>query len=270
MSGPANIGSPSMPSPPKQAFGLGIVTLVPELWASLLGPMSGVVGRAFTEGLAQASIIDLKRFGVGPHRKVDDAPFGGGAGMVLQAGPLDGAIACAKKEIPGPVVLLGPRGRRFDHGLARKAAAGEGLTLICGRYEGVDERVRAYVDDEWSVGDWVLSAGDPAAWCMIDAIVRLLPGVLGNPESLHEESFAGDVGGLEYPQYTRPAMYRDVGVPEALLSGDHRRIAAWRLAAAQALTQAHRPDLVDGLDLADGLAADKTQDAATKTDGMMR
>lgn len=209
----------------------------------MLGPHTGLVGRAFATGLAELRVRNLRDYGKGVHQQVDDSPFGGGAGMVLGVEPLHRAIADARERTPGPVVLLSPRGTPFRQAHARQWAHGTGLTLICGRYEGIDERVRRYVDADVSLGDFVLSAGDPAAFCMVDAVVRLLPGVLGNPESLQEESFAA--GTLEYPQYTRPAEYEGAEVPAVLRSGDHGAIAAWRRQMAQQLTQEHRPDLVE-------------------------
>lgn len=230
----------TLPSP---HFRLAVVTLVPDVWTTLLGPNAGLVGRAFVDGLAELRVINLKDFGKGKHRQVDDAPFGGGAGMVLAVEPLHRALTEARSGTPGPVVLMGPRGRRFDQRVARELAAQPGMTLVCGRYEGVDERVRRYVDDEISVGDYVLSAGDPAAWCVVDAVVRLLPGVLGNAASLEEESFGS--GLLEYPHYTRPVEYDGVAVPEVLRSGDHARIAKWRREQATELTRKLRPDLLE-------------------------
>jgi tRNA (guanine37-N1)-methyltransferase len=222
-------------------FSLEIITLVADIWPRLLSAETGLVGKAFASGKVSHRINDLRAFGKGVHHQVDDAPFGGGAGMVLQAEPLHQAIQLARSRTPGPVVLLSPRGRKFDQTLARELAAGLGLTLICGRYEGVDERVYRYIDATLSVGDFVLSAGDPAAWCVIDAITRLLPGVLGNPESLAEESFAE--GLLEYPQYTRPVVYDGVEVPSVLRSGDHAAVKKWRCEQAEALTRRLRPDL---------------------------
>ena len=219
-----------------------IITLVPELWSTLLGPESGLVGKAFEQGLAELRMIDLRQFGKGVHRKVDDAPFGGGAGMVLQVEPLHRAIQNAREWSNAPVVLLSPRGERFTQERAGEWAQGEGITLICGRYEGVDERVRDYIDLDLSIGDMVLSAGDPAAWCMVDCMVRLLPGVLGNPDSIQEESFSS--GGLEYPHSSRPASYDDKNVPEVLLSGNHGAIEQWRSQAGEALTKSLRPDLL--------------------------
>jgi tRNA (guanine37-N1)-methyltransferase len=223
-------------------YRVSLVTLVPEIWALMLSERGGLVGRAFAEGTVELDVQNLKTYGKGKHRQVDDSPFGGGAGMVLAVEPLHRAIVDARASNPGPVLLLGPRGRRFDQALATKLASGPGLTLVCGRYEGVDERVHRYVDDEVSIGDFVLSAGDPAAYCMIDAIVRQLPGVLGNAASLTEESFGS--GLLEYPHYTRPVDYDGVSVPEVLRSGDHARVAAWRREQSLELTRRLRPDLL--------------------------
>lgn len=223
-------------------FHAQVISLVPQLWSSLLGPASGLVGKAFAQGVAaRLDVIDLRDYGKGVHRKVDDSPFGGGAGMVLQVEPLHRAIQEAKERSNAPVALLSPRGRRFDQSMARQLAQGEGLTVICGRYEGVDERVRNYVDLDLSIGDMVLSAGDPAAWCMIDAVVRLVPGVLGNASSIEEESFSS--GRLEYPHYTRPSVYEGESVPEVLLSGNHAAIRAWRRGQEDELTRLLRPDL---------------------------
>jgi tRNA (guanine37-N1)-methyltransferase len=227
---------------PAPRFAVEIITLVPALWPVMLGPTTGLVGRAFEAGPADLRVRDLRRYGKGPHRQVDDSPFGGGAGMVLGVEPLHRAIVDARAQTVGPVILLSPRGRRFTQGEAQELAAGPGMTLVCGRYEGVDERVKGYVDRELSLGDFVLSAGDPAAFSVVDAVVRLLPGVLGNPASLQDESFG--TAALEYPQYTRPAAYDGVEVPEILRSGDHARIAAWRREQALALTRAVRPDLL--------------------------
>ena len=225
-------------------FAVECITLLPELWPPLLAADAGLVGRAFASGQARLTVSDLRSQGVGPHRQVDDSPFGGGAGMLLQAPPLHRAIEQARARTPGPVLLMSPRGTRFTQARARQLAAGPGLVLVCGRYEGVDERVHRYVDDLVSVGDFVLTGGDPAALCLIDAVVRLLPGVVGNPQSLQEESFATEL--LEYPQYTRPADYDGVAVPEVLRGGNHAAIARWRQQAAQALTRHLRPDLQPG------------------------
>ncbi len=224
------------------AFATELVTLVPDLWPTLLGPQAGLVGRAFASGVAELRLCDLRSFGKGVHRQVDDAPFGGGAGMVLMVEPLHQAITAARSRTRGPVILLSPRGKPFSQADARRLARGPGFTLVCGRYEGVDERVHRYVDELMSVGDFVLSAGDPAAWCIIDAVVRLLPGVLGNPASVEDESFSQQL--LEYPQYTRPAAYDGAAVPSVLRSGDHAAIERWRHEQSLALTRQHRPDLL--------------------------
>lgn len=224
------------------SFGVEVITLVPEVWPILASERAGLVGRAFVDGLVRLNVRNLKDYGRGKHRQVDDSPFGGGAGMVLAVPPLHEAIVAARESTPGPVILMGPRGERFSQEVARALAAGPGVTLVCGRYEGVDERVRRYIDREVSVGDYVLSAGDPAAWCIVDAVVRLLPGVLGNATSTEDESFSA--GLLEYPHYTRPVSYDGVDVPDVLRSGDHKKIAAWRRDEALRLTRALRPDLV--------------------------
>ena len=224
-------------------FRVEIITLVPEIWPTILGAGAGLVGRAFAEGLADLRVNPLRSYGKGKHQQVDDAPFGGGAGMVLAAPPVAAAIGVARARTSGPVILLTPRGATFREAHARELASGPGLTLICGRYEGIDERVRNLVDLQLSVGDMVLSGGDPAAWCVVDAVVRLLPGVLGNSESLTEESFTS--GLLEYPQYTRPASFQGVDVPEVLRSGDHAAVERWRRSQALALTRRLRPDLVE-------------------------
>jgi len=200
-----------------------------------------LLGRARARRLIDVRVQDLRSAATDPHRSVDDAPFGGGAGMVLMPEPLFGAI----EEVgpPRPLLLLGPGGRRFDQGMARELAAMDGFSLLCGRYEGVDERVRHHlVDGELSVGDFVLAGGEVAAMAVLEAVGRLVPGVMGNADSADEESFAD--GLLEYPQYTRPAEFRGWAVPEVLRSGDHARVARWRRAQALARTIEARPDLI--------------------------
>jgi len=224
-------------------FSIEIITLVPQLWPALLSEKSGLVGKAFSQGLVKIEISHLRDFGKGNYKQVDDAPFGGGAGMVLMIEPLIAAIQRARARTPGPVILLSPRGKTFNHAQALTFCEKNALTLICGRFEGVDERVRKYVDIDLSIGDFVLSAGDPAAWCIIDAVVRRLPGVLGNPESLREESFSRDL--LEYPHYTRPAEFAGDAVPQVLLSGDHQAITKWRHDQSLRITEESRHDLVD-------------------------
>lgn len=239
---PSDLPRSSAAAAARVPFAVEIITLVPQMWPQWLDASSGLVGRAFARGQARLTVSDLRDFGRGPHRQVDDSPFGGGAGMVLAAPPLHAAIARARGRTPGPVLLLSPRGAPYTQARARALAAGDGLTLVCGRYEGIDERVGAYVDGEVSLGDFVLSAGDPAALALVDSVVRLLPGVLGNPDSLQRESHAG--AGLAHPQYTRPETFEGARVPAALMSGDHAAIARWREAAACAHTAAVRPDLL--------------------------
>ena len=206
----------------------------------LPGPLAySLAGKALKAGLWRLETVDIREFARDKHRSVDDAPFGGGPGMVMRPDVLDAAIGGAGGT--GPLILLSPRGRRLDQELVREFAAMPGVRLICGRFEGVDERVlEARAIEEVSLGDFVLSGGEPAAIALIDACVRLIPGVLGCADTLSEESFAQ--GLLEYPQYTRPQMWQGRAVPEALLSGDHRRIREWRRAEAERLTRERRPD----------------------------
>lgn len=201
-----------------------------------------LLGKAREAGLLDVRVHDLRSAATDPHRSVDDAPFGGGAGMVLMAEPIFGAVEAAGP--PRPLYYLSPSGRRFTQDVARELAALAGFSLLCGRYEGVDERVREHlVDGELSVGDYVLAGGEVAAMVVLEAVGRLVPGVMGNETSAEEESFAD--GLLEYPQYTRPAELRGWAVPDVLRSGDHGRIARWRRAQALARTLRHRPDLIE-------------------------
>jgi tRNA (guanine37-N1)-methyltransferase len=215
-----------------------VLTIFPEM---LPGPLAhSLAGKALKAGIWRLETVDIRDFARDKHRSVDDAPFGGGPGMVMRPDVLDRAIAGAGGE--GPLILLSPRGRRLDQQRVREFAAGPGVRLICGRFEGVDERViEAHAIEELSLGDFVLSGGEPAAIALIDACVRLLPGVVGRVETLTEESFAADL--LEYPQYTRPQEWQGREVPPVLLSGDHARIRAWRQEAAERLTRERRPDL---------------------------
>jgi tRNA (guanine37-N1)-methyltransferase len=200
-----------------------------------------LVGRARTAGTLDIRVHDLRSCATDPHRSVDDAPFGGGAGMVLMPEPIFAAVE--KLEPPRPLYYLSPAGRRLDQGVARELAASGGFSLLCGRYEGVDERVREHLcDGELSIGDVVLAGGEVAAMVVIEAVGRLVPGVMGNDTSADDESFAD--GLLEYPHYTRPADFRGWVVPEILRSGDHGRIARWRRAQALRRTLERRPDLV--------------------------
>jgi len=219
-----------------------VITLLPEAFPGVLG--ESLTGKALGDGLWQLGTTDLRAFGEGRHRNVDDTPAGGGAGMVLRADVMGRAIEAATDGAPAgrPVLYLSPRGRRFDQAMARALSQGPGMTLICGRFEGLDERViDHYGITELSLGDFVLTGGEIAAQAVIDACVRLLPGVLGNAASTQEESFAA--GLLEHPQYTRPAEWKGRRIPEVLLSGNHAKIAEWRQARAEALTRARRPDL---------------------------
>jgi tRNA (guanine37-N1)-methyltransferase len=202
-----------------------------------------LLGKARATGLVDLRLHDPRDHTTDVHRTVDDAPFGGGAGMLMKPEPLFESVEAA--DPPRPLFLLGPAGRRFDQRLARDLADGDGFSLLCGRYEGVDHRVREHlVDDELSVGDVVLNGGEVAACLVIEAVTRLLPGAMGNADSPVAESF-GATGLLEEPQFTRPAEFRGWEVPEILRSGDHARIARWRYAQALHRTLAARPDLVD-------------------------
>jgi tRNA (guanine37-N1)-methyltransferase len=201
-----------------------------------------ILGRARETGLIDVHVHDPRAFTSDRHRSVDDEPFGGGAGMVMTPEPIFAAVEAVQPA--RPLLLLSASGARFDQHLARELASGNGFSLICGRYEGVDQRVADHLcDGELSIGDFVLAGGEGAALVVIEAVVRLLPGVMGNEASAAEESFTEDR--LEYPQYTRPAEFRGWTVPEVLRSGDHARIARWRDAQALRRTLARRPDLVE-------------------------
>ncbi len=215
-----------------------VLTIFPEM---LPGPLAcSLAGKALEARLWQLETVDIRDFARDKHRSVDDAPYGGGPGMVMRPDVLDAAVAGSSGV--GPVILLSPRGRRLDQPRVAALAATDGVTLICGRFEGVDERVlEARAIEELSLGDFVLSGGEPAAIALIDACVRLLPGVVGDAAALAEESFAE--GLLEYPQYTRPQLWQGRAVPPVLLSGDHRRIRLWRRAEAERVTRERRGDL---------------------------
>ena len=219
---------------------IDVLTLFPAMFA---GPLDeSIIKRARQKGLLDLKIHDLRDWTHDRHRTVDDRPFGGGPGMLLKPEPLFEAVESLKRETTR-VILFSPSGRKFDQNVARELAQQEDLLLITGHYEGFDERVReALVDDELSIGDYVLTNGALPAMVVVDAVTRLLPGVLGDDESSHDESFSA--GLLEYPQYTRPADFRGMKVPEVLLSGNHAEIAKWRREQAQLLTQARRPDLL--------------------------
>ena len=221
-----------------------VFSIFPEY---LDGPLSAsLLGRAREAGLVEVRVHDPREWTTDRHRTVDDAPFGGGAGMVMTPGPLFAAVEAV--DPPRPLFLLSAGGRPFDQATAATLAAGEGFSLLCGRYEGVDQRVADHLcDGELSVGDFVLAGGEAAALVVIEAVARLVPGVMGNEESGEQESFAD--GLLEYPQYTRPAEFRGWDVPEVLRSGDHGRVARWRAAQALRRTLDRRPDLFGGREL---------------------
>ncbi len=217
-----------------------VLTLFPEAVTDYA--RTSVLGRALTSGVWQLHVHDIRDAVDDPHRTVDDTPFGGGAGMVMQAEPILRTIE-ANPTLARPVIALTPSGRTFSHAVAQELSALDGFTLLCGRYEGFDQRVLDLaVDDEISLGDFVLAGGELAALCIIESVVRLRPRALGNDESSADESFAD--GLLEYPHYTKPAVVRGRSVPEILRSGDHARIARWRRAQALRRTMTRRPDLI--------------------------
>lgn len=225
---------------------IAVVTLFPEYFQ---GPLeAGILGRARGEGRLAVDLVDLRPFGEGRHHVTDDYPFGGGAGMVMKPGPVVEAVEAVRSERPAcRVVLLTPQGRPFRQETAHEFAGLEHVALVCGRYEGFDERIRAFCDDEVSVGDFVLMGGEAAALVVIEATARLLPGVLGAAASPVEESLAEDL--LEYPQYTRPRSFRGIEVPEVLVGGNHGEIAAWRRREAVVRTAHRRPDLLERAEL---------------------
>ncbi|WP_416237361.1 tRNA (guanosine(37)-N1)-methyltransferase TrmD [Sulfitobacter sp. F26204] len=219
-----------------------IVTLFPDLFPGVLG--ASLTGKALQDGLWQLHTHDLRRFGIGKHRNVDDTPAGGGAGMVMRADVVGPAIEAAQAGARGrwPILYMSPRGQRFDQVMAQDLSTCAGVTMLCGRFEGVDERVIEHFGiTEVSLGDFVMTGGELAAQAMIDATVRLLPGVLGNADSMIEESHSN--GLLEHPQYTRPATWEGRDIPAVLMSGNHKKIAEWRKAESERLTQERRPDL---------------------------
>ncbi|MEE3626656.1 tRNA (guanosine(37)-N1)-methyltransferase TrmD [Nitrospirillum sp. BR 11752] len=223
-----------------------VLTLFPEMFPGPLG--MSLAGKALENGTWSLESVDIRSFASDKHRSVDDTPFGGGPGMVMRPDVLDAALTASRSRLSqdqrerGRAIYLSPRGRVLDQALVRELVSAPSLTVLCGRYEGVDERVlEAQGLEEVSLGDFVLSGGEPAALCLIDACVRLLPGVMGNVETAGEESF--ERGLLEYPHYTRPAVWQDRAVPEVLLSGHHEKVKAWRLAEAERITRDRRPDL---------------------------
>ncbi len=226
----------------RPAWRATVLTLFPELFPGPLG--ASLSGQSLEAGLWSLETIQIRDFGLGRHRQVDDTPAGGGAGMVLRADVLGPALDHAAAHAPGaPLLYMSPRGRPLTQAYVRELSRGPGVTVLAGRFEGVDERV---ISDkqliEVSIGDYVLSGGELAAMVLIDACVRLIPGVLGASESLADESFEN--GLLEYPQYTKPRDWQGRSIPEVLLSGDHKKIAAWRRAQAEQITTERRPDLL--------------------------
>jgi len=220
---------------------IDVFTIFPDMVERFAG--LSLLGKARANGVVEVRVHDLRSAAADPHRSVDDSPFGGGAGMVLMAEPIFGAVEAVQP--PRPLLYLSPSGRPFTQDVARElASAADGFSLLCGRYEGVDERVREHlVDGELSIGDYVLGGGEVAAMVVLEAVTRLLPGTMGNEASAEEESFTD--GLLEYPHYTRPASFRGWDVPEVLRSGDHGRVARWRRAQALLRTLRHRPDLLE-------------------------
>lgn len=229
----------------KGAWKAKIITLFPDAFPGVLG--LSLTGKALDMGLWALETIDLRPFGIGKHLNVDDTPAGGGAGMVLRADVLDAALTKAAEgtsqdRLRWPIIYLSPRGRPFDQAMARRFSKADGLTMLCGRFEGVDQRLLDHHQiEEVSLGDFVLTGGEIAATALIDATVRLLPKVLGNQASTEEESFSH--GLLEHPQYTRPAVWNDLAIPDVLQSGHHGEIAKWRQAQAEEITKTRRPDL---------------------------
>jgi tRNA (guanine37-N1)-methyltransferase len=225
---------------------IDVFTIFPDYVA---GPLDvSLVGRARTAGLLDVRVHDPRAYATDVHHSVDDAPFGGGAGMVMMPEPLFAAVEAVQPA--RPLLLLSASGPRFDQARAHELAAGDGFSLLCGRYEGVDQRVADHCcDGELSVGDYVLAGGEVAALVVIEAVTRLVPGVMGNEASSAEESFSVSEGSgalVEYPQYTRPARFRDWEVPEVLRSGDHGRVERWRRAQSLRRTRVRRPDLLSG------------------------
>lgn len=228
---------------------IDVLTILPDMFAPMLG--ASIVGRACASGALDVVAHDLRDWTTDRHRTTDDAPFGGGPGMVMKPEPVYRALddISAMSDRPGTVIVLTPQGRRLDQALVRELAAHPRLVLVCGRYEGFDERILARADMEISLGDYVLTGGELPAMVLIDAVARLQPGVLGHEDSAADESFSE--GLLEYPQYTRPASFLGMDVPEVLTSGDHARIARWRRDEAIRRTAERRPDLLAAAHLSD-------------------
>jgi tRNA (guanine37-N1)-methyltransferase len=241
-------------APAGQAWHATVMTLFPEMFPGTLG--QSLAGKALDDGLWEIEAVDIRDFAEDKHQTVDDTPFGGGAGMVMRADIIDTALKSIADLAGRPIIYLTPRGKSLDQARVKKLAAGQGVVLVCGRYEGIDDRViEAWDMEEISIGDFVLSGGEPAALTLIDAVVRLLPGVVGNEATPEEESFEG--GLLEYPHYTRPRDWDGREVPEVLLSGHHENVKAWRQAEAEKITAERRPDLWQKYIAKDGRASSK-------------
>ena len=226
---------------------VNILTVFPEMFESVFS--ASILGRAREQGLLNIRLTDIRPFSAAKHKNTDDYPFGGGAGMVMTAQPIMDAMASVSASLPGARrIYLGPRGRKLTTSLARELAQEDSLVLLCGHYEGVDQRaLDACIDEEISIGDYILTGGELAAMVLTDCVARFIPGVLGCAESPEEESFSD--GLLEYPQYTRPRELDGRSVPEVLLSGDHAKIRAWRRRESLRATLRFRPDLLEGADL---------------------
>ena len=225
-----------------------LLTIFPDIFASFLS--HGIIRRAVAADIIRVSATDIRDFAEGRHRQTDDRPYGGGAGMVMKPEPLARAIRAAKERLPqARTVFLLPQGRPFNQSVAAELAELPGLIFVCGRYEGIDERVcQDFMDDALSIGDYVLTGGEPAAMVVLDAVTRLLPGALGGEDSAENESFSGDL--LEHAHYTRPPVFEDEPVPEILLSGNHAAIDRWRMEDALLRTLVKRPDLLENRSLA--------------------
>jgi len=220
-----------------------VLTIFPEMFNPFWE--HGIIKRAIDRSKILASAVDIRDFAEGRHRTTDDRPYGGGCGMIMKPEPLAGAIRAAVKKAPlSKRILLTPQGRRFDQSVARELASSDGVILVCGRYEGVDERIcHDFIDAEISIGDYVLTGGELAAMVIIDAVTRLIPGVLGGKDSAEKDSFSGSV--LEHAQYTRPSTFEGINVPEVLLSGNHQEIEKWRLETSLIRTFLKRRDLLE-------------------------
>ena len=224
---------------PRQVWTAGVVTLFPGSFPGTLG--MSICGKALDRGIWALKTLDIRDFAVDRHKTVDSSPYGGGPGMVLRPDVLDRTLE-AISDVPGRRICLSPRGRRFDQAFAKELAHEPGVVLVCGRYEGIDQRViEAREMEEVSLGDFVLTGGEIAAQALLDATVRLLPGVIGSEQGLDEESF--EDGLLEYPQYTQPKIWKGRSVPEVLLSGNHKKIAEWKKQQSELVTRSYRPDL---------------------------